>query len=105
MPNIVQFDAGQLGFRGSDMGAEAAAGAARRVGALYSQRAGTIENVGQRIGRGIAAAGEAAGQQIEHEDISSGAADGMALLNELTNGTDPAKPGWNTVAKNASPTD
>jgi hypothetical protein len=55
MPNIRPYDTGNLALRPTETGVEAAAGAARRVGAFYNQRAGATDELARNT------------QQLGHE--------------------------------------
>jgi hypothetical protein len=97
-PNIVEFSAPQLRLQPSEIGVEATAAAARRIGGFFNQKGEALTNEGARLGRAGAAAGDVAVQHAEHTEISNGAANFMALVNGKTNE-------WNETAKNADPND
>lgn len=73
MPNITEFDAGNLAIRPSETGVEAAAAAGRRIGAFYNQGAEGLRRAGQEIGRGVANAGDVAVNFRGHQQINAGA--------------------------------
>lgn len=98
MPNISTFNAPDLTIRPSEIGVESTAAAGRRLGVYGNQIAASREQTGQLIGRGIREAGDAAYQQIEHHEISAGAAHGAELIATLNQS-------WNDTAKNADPND
>lgn len=80
MPNITEFDAGNLSIRPSETGVEAFAAAGRRIGAFYNQTAGELTNAGARIGHGITEAGDIAVKYEDQKQISAGAASGAQLF-------------------------
>ncbi len=95
MPQIRQFDTPALGLRPTETGIETVAGNARRVGAFFNQQAGATEQlasdkgaafgkVGNALGSGIAAAGDAYVNYLDHKEISAGAAKGTELMATLT---------------------
>lgn len=95
MPNIRQFDTPALGLRPSEVGVDATAQAARRIGAFSNQLASDtgqlgafegdeLRNVGARAGSAVAAAGDAAVDYMDHREISAGAAKGTELMANLT---------------------
>lgn len=123
MPILPQVDAGPGALHPSETGIEATAGAARRVGMFYNQRAGAEEQLareterlgaqtaelgtykgnlitgeGARAGSAVAAAGDAAVKIADHQQISHGAVAYTGLLQNLTDN-------WNSTVKNADPND
>jgi hypothetical protein len=100
MPNIKTFDTPQLGLRPSEIGVEATAAAARRIGAFSNQRGEALTNVGARLGRAGAAAADAVDDHITHMEVQAGAKHGSEGLLNLDNE-------WNTTTaggKNADGT-
>lgn len=97
-PNITEFNAPDLTLRPSETGVEATARAGLRLGAYGNQVAGALERSGQDIGRGIAGAGTAAYQYMEHRETSAGAANFAQMMVNL-------EQDWNNTAKNADPND
>lgn len=123
MPKLPQYDAGQEAFRPTDLGVEATAAAARRVGMFYNQQATSeerlaaeterlgaqteqlgrfkgemLDQAGRNIGSGIAAAGDAAVKWNDQRQISQGAAAYTGMLSNMTQQ-------WNETVKNADPND
>lgn len=94
MPNITEFDAGNLTIRPSETGVEAAAAAGRRIGAFYNQQAEGVTRAGSEIGRGIANT-EA---YFDHQQINAGADHGANLFASLTDS-------WNKTSAGADPHD
>lgn len=90
MPKIEEFNPGALGLRPSEVGVEATAGAARRLGGFFNQAAEAKQQTGRNIGSGIASAGEAAVAIEDHREISTGAAKGVELFAGLTQSKDEA---------------
>jgi hypothetical protein len=74
MPNIQEFDAGNLSLRPTEVGVEAAAGTARRVGMFSDQRAGAEEMLARETER---LAGETS--RLGSETATLGAEKGAAL--------------------------
>src|ERR1044071_2017459 len=98
MPNIREFDTGQLGLQPSEIGVEATAAAARRSGAFFHEAAQDFTTLGQRVSSAIRDAGDAAVKYLEHREISQGAANFTALQDAKTKE-------WNATAKSADPND
>lgn len=98
MPNIREFDTGQIGLQPTEVGVEATAAAARRSGAFFHEAAQDLTTLGQRFGAAIRDAGDAAVKYLEHREISQGAANFTALQDAKTKE-------WNTTAKDADPND
>lgn len=103
MPKIEEFNPGNLALRPSELGVDATAAAARRIGGAYNQAAAAKEQTGHLLGSGIASAGEAAVAIEDHREISTGAAKGVELFANLTNskdeaikGIDPDDPAYGT---------
>lgn len=94
IPNITDFDAGNLALRPSETGVEAFAAAGRRIGAFYNQEGHAIAEAGARIGRGIQQAGDAAVAYADHQQINAGADHGATLFATLTDS-------WNKTSANA----
>lgn len=88
---FVQYDAGNVGLNPTEIGADATAAAARRIGSSYNQ-------AGERLGNAIATVGKQAEDYMAHREISQGAADFAAKQQQLTEQ-------WNETAKNADPND
>jgi hypothetical protein len=91
MPVIQQYDAGNVGLNPTEIGADAEAQAARRIGSLYHQE-------GENIGGSIGTLGQQAEKYMAHREISQGAAAFAGLQANLTDQ-------WNETAKNADPND
>jgi hypothetical protein len=116
MPNIRAFETPALGLRPTETGVESRAATARRVGGFYDQEASSLSQLGReteslgafegqkfkeagsRIGSGIAAAGDAYVNFLDHQEISHGSATFAQLQDDLTTQ-------WNNFAKNADPND
>lgn len=94
MPNITDFDAGNLAIHPTETGVESFAAAGRRLGAFYNQRAETLARVGQEGGRAIAEAGASAVAYQDHQQINAGADHGATLFANLTDS-------WNQTSANA----
>lgn len=90
MPKIEEYNPGALGLRPSEIGVEATAAAARRVGAAYNQIAAAKMQTGHMLGSGIESAGQAAVAFEEHREISTGAAKGVELFANLSKSKDEA---------------
>src|ERR1700757_445764 len=95
MANIKTFDTPALGFRPTETGIETVAGNARRIGTFYNQGAGALDqlaadesnayrSVGRGLGTGIAAAGDAYVDYLDHKEISAGAAKATELMSTLS---------------------
>ncbi len=104
MPQIRQFDTPALGLRPTETGIETVAGNARRLAAFTNQVAGAKEqlasdkssafrSVGNALGSGIQAAGDAYVNYLDHKEISAGAAKGTELMATLTDQ-------WNKLISN-----
>jgi hypothetical protein len=102
MPQIKQFEAPALGLQPTEIGVEATAQAANRIGRFYNQVAGAKKEVGDEAARGFSSAikdaGQVAVEYAEHKEISHGAATFAQLNDNLTNV-------WNDTAKKADPND
>jgi hypothetical protein len=98
MPNIAQFDAGNLQLHPSETGVEATARAGLRMGQYGNQIAQALQTTGERIGRVLGRAGEGVGAYMENREISMGAANGASMIATLNED-------WNNTAKNADPND
>lgn len=116
MPQIRTYEAPQLGLNPTEIGVDATAAAARRVGAAYNQRAaatdelarnteglgsfeaGLLNDAGRRIGSTIRDAGQAYLDYQDHQEVSHGAATFAQLTDDLTQK-------WNDTAKNSDPND
>lgn len=96
--NIRTFNAPQLGLRPTEIGVEATAAAARRIGAFSNQTAEALTNVGARLGRAGAGAADAVDDAVTHHQVHAGAANFMGLVSGKTNE-------WNEIAKSADPND
>lgn len=84
MPNIRELDAPEgLGLRPSDLGPDATAAAARRIGSFYSATADSLADTGNRIASTIRDAGDVAVKFEDHQQISHGAAAGTQLADNL----------------------
>lgn len=93
MANIRQYTStkAQEGLHPSDIGVESYERAGRNIGA-------SIHQAGEDIGRGIQNFGGAMAQHDTMNEVSKGAADSAALMDELSTQ-------WNQYAKNADPND
>lgn len=80
MPNITEFDAGNLRLQPSEIGVESTAAAGRRIGVYGSQIAGSYERLGAEAGQTIRLAGDAAVEHMAHQEISAGAPSGAQLF-------------------------
>jgi hypothetical protein len=123
MANIREFQTPALSLRPSETGVEATAGAARRVGAFYNQRAGAtdelarnteqlgretgelgnfkgglLKDVGNRAGSAIATAGEEYVKYEDNKQISHGAAVASDMFVNL-------EKQWNDTLKGSDPND
>lgn len=99
MPQITEYTAPEnIGLRPTEVGVHATEAAARRVGGAYSEAAQTTKEAGQRIGAGIAAAGEQVAEWQARKEISQGAAAYAGLMNEKTKQ-------WHETNTNADPND
>lgn len=74
MPNIPQYDAGSLSLRPTEVGVEAAAGTARRVGGFFNQKASAEDTLARETSR---LAGET--EKLGSETGELGAEKGAAL--------------------------
>jgi hypothetical protein len=90
MPKITEFDAGNVALRPSEVGVEATAGAARRIGAFYNQAAEAKGTLGQRLGGALRDAGDVAVKVVDHQQISTGAAHGAEMFDSLIQSKDEA---------------
>jgi hypothetical protein len=70
MPQIREFTSNVSTFRPSETGIEATAQSARRIGALGSAAASEIAETGRAIGSGIQAAGDAAVDYFQSNDVN-----------------------------------
>lgn len=106
MPQIRSYEAPQgLDLRPTEVGVEATAAAARRIGGFYNQAAdakNTVASIqsdlGRRIGSTIEDAGDVAVKYEDHREISAGATTGTDVIAK-------ANTQWNQIAKNADPND
>jgi hypothetical protein len=116
MPQIRTYDAPSLGLNPTEIGVDATAAAARRIGATFNQRAGGFDELarnteglgnfkgqllreeGRDVASDITTAGDVAVQYEDHQQISHGAATFAQLTDDLTNK-------WNDFAKNSDPND
>ena len=99
MPNIRENNAPQgLGLNPTEIGVDATAAAARRIGTFYNQKADSLSDIGQRIGSTVRDVGQVADDYMTHREISAGAAAGTEIVAA-------ANTKWNEVAKKADPND
>jgi hypothetical protein len=91
MPQIAQYDAGNVGLNPTEIGVDATAQAARRVGSLYHQE-------GEVIGGAVSTVGQQAEQYMAHREISQGSAAYSGMFAKATDDLQQA-------AKNADPND
>lgn len=81
MPNIKGFEAPQgLDLRPTEIGVDATAAAARRIGGFYNQAADALNSTGARVAGAIKDAGQVAVDYMDHSEISAGAAHGAQLV-------------------------
>lgn len=90
MPKLEELNPGNLALRPSEVGVEATAGAARRIGMFSNQTAAAKEQTGHIFSAGIRAAGDAAVAIEDHREISTGAAKGVELFANLVDSKDQA---------------
>jgi len=104
MPQITEYNAGDLGIRPSETGIESVAGAARRINAAYNEAADLKRETGRRLGNDIQVGQEAASDYVSHQEISraSGAIAGLraAKTKEWADISANADPNDTTVAQN-----
>lgn len=98
MPNIAEFDAGNLDIRPSETGVESVARAGLRIGAFYNQTAQLKEQEGARLGQSVKEAGDTAVDYMDHQQINAGADHGTNLRASLQDS-------WNQTSANADPHD
>src|SRR5437868_15548346 len=99
MPNIREFEAPKdIGLRPTEIGVDATAAAARRIGTFYNQQAESLSDIGQRISSTVRDAGQVADDYVTHRDISAGAAHGTEIVAN-------ANSQWNEMARKADPND
>lgn len=99
MANIAGYNAPSgLGLQPTEMGVDAAAGAARRLGAYGDQIADTKNQEGREAAGDINAAVGVALAYVDRRQISNGAAESANLWNSLTQR-------WEDTKKNADPND
>ena len=87
-----------LGLNPTEIGINATAAAARRIGSSYREAADAYGDLGQRIGSTIREVGDIAVKYEDHREISAGAANFAKLQDNLTQQ-------WNETAKTADPND
>jgi len=87
-----------LGLNPTEVGINATAAAARRIGSSYREAADAYGDLGQRIGSTIREVGDIAVKYEDHREISAGAANFAKLQDNLTQQ-------WNETAKTADPND
>lgn len=91
MPNIRGFEAPQgLDLRPTELGIDAVTGAARRTGGFYNQAADATNATGARVAGAMKDAGQVALDQMDHEQIATGAAKGAEVFDGLTQSKDKA---------------
>jgi hypothetical protein len=99
MAQIAGYEAPQnLGLNPTEIGVDATAAAARRIGAFYNQKADALNDIGGRVASTVRDVGQVALDYMEHREISAGAAKYAEVQNNLTQK-------WNDIAKNADPND
>lgn len=99
MPNIRENNAPSgLGLNPTEIGVDAIAGAARRAGSFYAQKADAISSEGQMVGSTIRDVGDAAVKFEDHREISAGAAAGAQQIANLNDQ-------WNTTLKGGKDAD
>ena len=80
MPNIEQYDAGNLSIAPSETGVESTARAAYRIGSYGNQQAADLQRVGQEIGGAVKSAGDVALQYAEHREINTAAPQAATIV-------------------------
>lgn len=83
-PQIAVYDAPEAGLRPTEIGVDATAAAARRVGAAYSESAQLTKEAGARIGSAIETAGKQAVDHITSAQVNLGAAAFAGIVNDKT---------------------
>src|SRR5579859_4104720 len=97
--NIKPYEAPQnLGLNPTEIGVDATAAAARRLGAYGNQIADALNQTGKNIGSALKDAGEVAVNYMDHREISAGAANGAQFVSNFNDA-------WNQTVKNADPND
>lgn len=96
MPNIPLELQQTPGLQPTELGVQSRTQSAYRGRALYDQAAGAIAQAGHEIGSGIASAGAAAVNYVDHQQINAGADHGATLFANLTDS-------WNQTVANADP--
>lgn len=91
MADFAQFTASNTDLHPSEIGPDARAAAARRIGSAYHQ-------AGANLAGGISAAGQVADDYLTHQDISHGLVAKAGLIADWTQQ-------WNERAKTADPND
>ena len=99
MAQMTGYEAPQgLSINPTEIGVDATAAAARRIGGFYNQKADALNQEGQQAKSAITDAGDVAVKYMDHREISQGAADFAKLQDNLTQQ-------WNETAKNSDPND
>jgi hypothetical protein len=92
MANIPVYDQPNIALHPTEQGIEARVQSAYRGGGLYNRAGQTIAEAGVKIGSGIASAGAAAVDFLQHREISAGAKNDADMFANLTDN-------WNAVTK------
>ena len=98
MPQIAVYNAPDQGLRPSEIGIDATAAAARRVGAAYSEAAQLTKDTGARIGGAIKSIGDQATDFITNNQKSLGSAAFAGMSNQYAQE-------WHDINKTANPND
>lgn len=100
MPQIKEYISDTQGLRPTNLGVDATAAAARRVGGAYNEAGAAIESVGRSVSGAINTAGDVAVTYFTNRDVSQGAAEFAKKNEKLTNA-------WNAIVsdKNTDPND
>lgn len=98
MPNIREFDTPQLGLRPNDSGTDATVQSGRRIASYYRDAGDSMTETGNRAASAVRDVGNAVVKQVEHQEISKGAAVTASALSGLDDL-------WNKTAKAADPSD
>jgi hypothetical protein len=91
MAQIAGYEAPQnLGLNPTEIGVDATAAAARRIGAFYNQKADALNDTGARIGSTVRDVGQVALDYMDHREIATGAAHGAEVFDGLIRSKDEA---------------
>lgn len=99
MPNIREYSAPQdIGLRPTEVGIDATARAAQKIGSSYDEAASAIRDTGNRAAATIRDVGDVAVKYATHQEVSHGAATFAQIQANLTDK-------WNQTLKSADPND